>query len=124
MSILPKDYKDLQYWGIQYFRIKAGFVPQNAPIEECSKVDFEIRDSLKYVNTYSNWETYVSSYKDDDCIGEIIGFEIIAKLCYECVLALSNYYDNETIDVYSNLGQDECCHSCGNFGRYQNDIPF
>jgi len=115
--------KALLGYGVQFFRNRAGYIPQNAPDELCGLIKCEW---IIIHRTLVNWNGrlrvigYEPILPEDEIIGTIHVLWGKAAICYECAHEFNRQTDNELMYVICWLA-DEYCELCG---KWEEGIPF
>jgi len=105
-------YHDLLDYGVQDFRIKAGYIPP--------KMDFAVDGFIPRVTFIQSRSIFYYPDQMPNIEIELRYIELHVAVCWECLKPFRDFHP--TISIYANYFDEKYCECCGK--EMHNDIPF
>ena len=106
------EYHDLLKHGVQFFRVKAGYIPP--------KMDFAVDGFIPRVELIRVNNVHYHPNEMPNIEIECVYIELRANVCWDCLVPLRGFHP--TIRVYTYWSSGQSCECCGEWAN--DDIPF
>jgi len=105
-------YHALRDYGVQYFRIKAGYIPP--------KMDFAVDGFIPRVTFIRSHSIFYYPYAMPNVEIELRYIELHIAVCWDCLQPLRVFHP--TLAIYAHYLDEKYCECCGK--EIHDDIPF